>query len=81
MKMFRWRSYLAGLIDRGGNATHGHDDDGRGVVDVFIGKPKDDRGDLKNVERVQNFDEEEGQNGMEWNDDHIGTVQLSPEKY
>ena len=50
---------MSRLIDRGGNAADGHDDDGRGVVDVLVGEPKNDGGDLENVERIQNFDEKE----------------------
>ena len=76
--MYKIITNLSGLNDGWYDAKDWHDDDGRGKIHVVIRHPKRDRENLKYIEGVQDFQEQELENAGNFHFDLIIPVDDSP---
>lgn len=62
------------------NSACGHYKDGHRVVVVVVGEPQTEAQYLEYVERVEDFEEEKGDDGLLRNEDFVGSVDEAPGK-
>ena len=71
-------THSSDLRDRYDDTGSGHEQDGTGKVIITNGYPNGDGNNLKDVERIQHFEQQQLHNTLHWNVNQVGTIDYAP---